>query len=76
MRRYQYRLNDQNVSESRWGVVTPLKYIETVPGETYGGAFSVKAGSALAANVIHSRAYYDLYAFYIPLRYLWDEFPN
>jgi len=76
MRRYQYRLNDQNVSLGPWGAVTPLKYIETVPGETYGGTFSVKLSSGLIDKVIHSRAYYDLYAFYCPIRLLWDQFPN
>jgi hypothetical protein len=76
MRRYQYRLNDQNVSLGPWGAVTPLKYIETVPGETYGGTFSVKLSSGLIDKVIHSRAYYDLYAFYCPLRLLWPDFPE
>ena len=76
MRRYQYRLNDQNVSVNTWGVLTPLKYIDVVPGETYGGTISVKPTSAVAKKVIHSRAYYDLYAFYIPYRLLWPEFTD
>jgi len=76
MRRYQYRLNDQNISQAGWGAVTPLKYIETVPGETYGGTISVNAGSALTSKMIKSRAYYDLYAFYCPIRLLWREFPE
>lgn len=76
MRRYQYRLNDQNVSANAWATVTPLKYIETVPGETFGGTISVKALSGITAKVIHSRAYYDLYAFYCPIRLLWPEFPS
>jgi len=75
MRRYQYRLNDQNVSLANWGRITPLKYIETVPGETYGGSITVKATSAVANKAIFSRAYYDLYAFYCPIRVLWDQFP-
>lgn len=76
MRRYQYRLNDQNVSANAWATLTPLKYIETVPGETFGGTISVKALSGITAKVIHSRAYYDLYAFYCPIRLLWPEFPS
>jgi hypothetical protein len=76
MRRYQYRLNDQNVSLAGWGQVTPLKYMETVPGDTVGGTITVKARSALTDKVIHSRAYYDLYAFYCPIRLLWDKFPE
>ena len=75
MRRYQYRLNDQNISRSVWGEITPLKYIETVPGETFGGTITVNAGTALTSKMIKSRAYYDLYAFYCPIRLLWDEFP-
>lgn len=77
MRRYQYRLNDQNVSLSKeWAHLQPLKYIETIPGETYGGTITVKANSGLMGQVVHSRAYYDLYAFYCPIRLLWDEFPK
>ena len=76
MRRYQYRLNDQNVSLAGWGQVTPLKYMETVPGDTIGGTITVKSRSALTDKVIHSRAYYDLYAFYCPIRLLWDKFPG
>jgi len=76
MRRYQYRLNDQNVSANAWATLTPLKYIETVPGETFGGTISVKALSGITAKVIHSRAYYDLYAFYCPIRLLWSDFPS
>ena len=76
MRRYQYRLNDQNVSLAQWGAVTPLKYIETVPGETFGGSITVKATSAVANKAIFSRAYYDLYAFYCPIRILWSDFPE
>ena len=76
MRRYQYRLNDQNISQAGWGVVTPLKYIETVPGETYAGTFSVNAGTGLTSKMIKSRAYYDLYAFYCPIRLLWEQFPD
>lgn len=76
MRRYQYRLNDQNVSQAGWGEITPLKYIETVPGETYGGTISVNAGTGLTSKMIKSRAYYDLYAFYCPIRLLWRDFPQ
>ena len=77
MRRYQYRLNDQNVSLSpEWARLTPLKYIETIPGETYGGGITVKANTGLMDKVIHSRAYYDIYAFYCPIRLLWSEFPK
>lgn len=57
-------------------MVTPLKYMETVPGDTFGGTITVKARSALTDKVIHSRAYYDLYAFYCPIRLLWDKFPQ
>ena len=76
MRRYQYRLNDQNVSLGPWAAVQPLKYIETIPGETYGGTITVKATTGLIDKVVHSRAYYDLYAFYCPIRILWPDFPD
>ena len=76
MRRYQYRLNDQNVAVSPWARLQPLKYIETVPGETYGGTITVKATGGLVDQIVHSRAYYDLYAFYCPIRLLWDGFPK
>jgi hypothetical protein len=76
MKRYQYRLNDQNTQLGQWGKLVPLKYVEVVPGDTIQGTFKTKSRSAITVKPIYSRAYFDLYAFYVPYRLLWADWKN
>lgn len=76
MKRYQYRLNDQNTQLGQWGKLVPLKYVEVVPGDTIQGTFKTKSRSAITVKPIYSRAYFDLYAFYVPYRILWSDWKN
>ena len=76
MRRYQYKLNDQNTTSGVWGKLTPLKYIEVAAGDSISGSVSVHNRSAKTVDESKSRAYTDLYAFYVPYRVLWDEWPQ
>ena len=76
MRRYQYKLNDQNTTKGVWGKLQPLKYIEVAGGDTISGSVSVHNRSAKTVEEIKSRAYCDLYAFYVPFRVIWDEWPR
>ena len=54
----------------------PLKYVEVVPGDTISGTFKTKSRSAITVKPIYSRAYFDLYAFYVPYRVLWADWKN
>ena len=76
MKRFNYRLNDQNSQLGSWGKLVPLKYVEVVPGDTVAGAVKSRARSAITKKMIFSRAYYDLYAFYVPYRLLWRDWVN
>lgn len=76
MKRFQYRLNDQNTQLGQWGKLVPLKYVEVVPGDTISGTFKTKSRSAITVKPIYSRAYFDLYAFYVPYRILWADWKN
>ena len=73
MRRYQYKLNDQNTTAGTWARLQPLKYIEVAGGDTISGSISVHNRSAKTVEEIKSRAYCDLYAFYVPYRVVWPE---
>jgi len=73
MRRYQYKLNDQNTTKGVWGKLQPLKYIEVAGGDTLSGTISVHNRSAKTVEEIKSRAYTDLYAFYVPYRVVWPQ---
>lgn len=73
MRRYQYKLNDQNTTKGGWGRLQPLKYIEVAGGDTISGTISVHNRSAKTVEEIKSRAYCDLYAFYVPYRVVWPD---
>lgn len=75
MKRYAYHLNDSNLTLANFGEFTPLKYIETVPGDTIAGTMSVQVESDVANRCLKNRAYFDIYAFYIPFRLLWEDFP-
>ena len=76
MRRFNYRLNDQNSQLGQWGKLVPLKYVEVVPGDTIAGTFKTHSRSAVTIKPIYSRAYFDLYAFYVPYRLLWSDWKN
>lgn len=76
MRRYQYKLNDQNTTSGVWGKLTPLKYIEVAGGDSISGSLSVHNRSAKTIEEIKSRAYTDLYAFYVPYRVIYEQWPQ
>lgn len=75
MKRFQYKLNDETLSGGGFGSVIPLKAIDVVPGDTLEGTLSHKAYSDLMNRFITTRTYFDLYAFYVPYRVVWEDFP-
>jgi hypothetical protein len=75
MKRYQYKLNDETVSGGSFGKLLCLKAIDVVPGDTVDGTLSHKAYSDLMSRFIATRTYFDTYAFYVPYRVVWEDFP-
>lgn len=73
--RTKYGFNCQTVARLDWNTLTMLGYFDVVPGETITGKLSTVVRSNPALNQIMSRVYTDMFAFYIPFRLLWDEWP-
>lgn len=74
--RNRYGYNCQVVNWGNFGELTPLGYIEVVPGETLQGAISLAVRSQPTTLAIDTRAYVDAFAFYIPHRLTWEGFPT
>ena len=76
MKRYNYGLNCSTFTGTDFPYMTPLNHIEVVPGDTIGGEISVRYQSDNTVSLVMNRAYFDLYAVYVPYRVLWDDFPT
>lgn len=76
MRRYNYGQNFTAQQTSGFGWLTPLGFLETVPGDTVSGKWTVSSWSDTTHRPIMNRTYMDTFAFYIPFRLLWDGFPE
>lgn len=76
MRRYNYGQNFTAQQSSRFGVLTPLGYLETAPGDTISGKFTTNLWTDTTHRPVMNRVYYDTFAFYVPFRLLWDGFPD
>lgn len=76
MRRIRYGLNGQTITSGLAGDLTPLAFYEVAPGDTIKGKVSSQMYSATTNGLIVNRCYYDMYAFYVPFRLLWDGFPQ
>lgn len=76
MKRYRYGLNCQHHNAMRIGDMMPMGYFEVVPGDTISGKVDLHYITDTTSSFVMNRAYYDLYAFYVPYRLLWDGFPE
>lgn len=76
MRRYQYRINDQQIAACTNGFLVPTSVHEVAPGETLSGAKQISFNSATLTDYILNRAFVDAYTFYVPFRILQDGFTD
>ena len=76
MRRKPINQNFQTNTTAQVSGLTPLGFVEVVPGDTFSGTLEVNCKSATTVGVVGNRAYLDLYAFYCPYRILWEGFPD
>ena len=76
MKRYKYGLRGNWSNRTLFGLLTPLQFHEVVPGDTVSGSIDITYRSATCANLLLNDAFVDTYAFYIPYRLLWDQFPK
>ena len=75
-RRYRYGLNSQTLNQANFFELIPLNYTEVVPGDTVSGSFASNFISDTTVRPLFNRTYMDTFAFYIPFRLLWDQFPE
>jgi hypothetical protein len=54
----------------------PVSYTEVVPGDTISGTVQSRLFSDTTFTPLLNRTYFDLFAFYVPFRLLWDEWPT
>lgn len=76
MRRFKYGYNGQWQNMSRIGLLTPIGYMETVPGETWSGKTTINFWSDTTNQPWTNRMFADVFAFYVPYRLLWNNFPD
>ena len=76
MKRYKYGLNSQVNTSTDFGQLTCVGVIPVVPGETIGGRSQIKFLSESSQKMVMNRTYADTFAFYVPYRLLWDQWPD
>jgi hypothetical protein len=76
MKRFKYGLNNHVTQSSNFGELVCLGITDVNPGETISGTSAVKLLSESATKPILNRTYHDVYAFYVPYRLVWDEWPD
>lgn len=76
MMRHRYGYNCQVVQQGGLNEVVPLFYMEVVPGETVGGTVSTMFRSGPVNTQIDTRAYADVFAFYVPFRLMFETWPQ
>lgn len=72
----RYGINSQTVNFARGPQFTPVGYIDVEAGSSISGSFETNVHSAPTVRNIQTSAYLDGFAFYVPYRLLWDEFPT
>ena len=76
MKRTKYGFNCQWQSLSGVGAITPVGYMEVVPGDTVSGSTTLNSWTDTTPVPWMNKMYQDYFAFYVPYRVLWDDFPN
>ena len=74
--RTRYGYNCQVVNWAKVGELCPFGYVDVVPGETISGTVSVNLYSEPTKRQILTRMYADGYAYYIPYRLLFEDWPK
>lgn len=75
-KRFKYGLNSQTHTGTNFSYLTPLGYYDVVPGDSVYGKVSIRYQSDNSTHLIMNRAFMDVYAFYMPYRLMWDDFPT
>lgn len=76
MKRTKYGLNCQWHNANQVQYLIPMGYFEVVPGDSMSGMVNFRYITDTTSKLVLNRAYFDVYAFYVPFRLLWDGFPD
>jgi hypothetical protein len=76
MKRYKYGLNGQALTKASFFDLTQIGVHEVSPGDTMSGSFTNRVMSVSTTRLLMNRCYHDVYAFYIPFRLLWEQWPD
>ena len=74
--RMRYGYNCQWANASVQGQVVPLNYMQVVPGDSVSGKSTIHIWTDTTVRPWMNKMYLDVFAFYVPFRLLWDDFPN
>jgi hypothetical protein len=76
MKRYKYGLGANTVQATTFGAMTPLAYMEVVPGDTVSGSIDITAISDTCNSMVMNQGYLDFIVCYEPFRLMWSGFPD
>lgn len=75
-KRYNYKLNYLWQHWATLNRLHPLHVMEVVPGDSISGSFNWSFASTPTDGPVHNDVYMDVYAFYVPYRLCWTEWPD
>lgn len=76
MKRFKYGLNSQVSQSANFYTLSCIGLIGVVPGDTISGKTTARIISESTTKPVQNRVYNDVYAFYVPYRLLWDDWPS
>lgn len=76
MKRFKYGLNCVAHQNVNWFNLSCVGKFEAAPGETFSGKSSLRVVSESTKRPVMNRVYNDLFAFYVPYRLLWEDWPD
>ena len=68
MKRYLYKINDQQLALGLVGKLIPISFHEVVPGDTVSGVKEVQMNSKPLGQLYNNRTFFDVATFYVPYR--------
>lgn len=76
MKRYNYGQNYSAIQSSKFTAMAMLGTLEVAPGDTISGRITPEVWTDTTLRPILNRTYFDTFAFYVPYRLLWEQFPE
>lgn len=75
MKRFKYSQNSQVLATGNFQELTTVGIVPVVPGDTISGTSLIQTLSESSTKVINNRTYQDVFAFYVPYRLVFEDWP-